>query len=202
MGFERNRGIRIVAVGDELLAGIGDPKSLGWLGRVSAKTPKVNPKIDIYSLPVPAETTEQLCGRWISEAGIRFDDHYDNRLILDLGTTDISHKIAIARSRLNLANILDQATSLGLKVFVVGPAPALTSEINVNINDLSNAFQDVTSRRGFHYVDIFSPLVRHDQWRTDLAANGGLYPGQAGYGLIAWLVLHRGWYNWLGISEA
>jgi len=26
-------------------------------------------------------------------------------------------------------------------------------------------------------------------------------PGQAGYGLIAWLVLHTGWHAWLGLPE-
>jgi hypothetical protein len=49
-------------------------------------------------------------------------------------------------------------------------------------------------------VDAFTPLEHHDQWRSDLASNGGL-PGQAGYGLIAWLVLHRGWYPWLQLPE-
>jgi hypothetical protein len=26
-------------------------------------------------------------------------------------------------------------------------------------------------------------------------------PGQTGYGLMAWLVLNRGWYQWLGLEE-
>ena len=38
------------------------------------------------------------------------------------------------------------------------------------------------------------------QWRNDLAANDGR-PGQSGYGLMAWLVLHRGWYSWLNLPE-
>ena len=49
-------------------------------------------------------------------------------------------------------------------------------------------------------MDTFTPLVNHEQWRNDLAAGQGL-PGQAGYGLIAWLVLHRGWYQWLNVPE-
>ena len=41
----------------------------------------------------------------------------------------------------------------------------------------------------------------HDQWRTDLAASRvPHHPGQAGYGLIAWLVLHHGWAPWLQIG--
>ena len=34
------RELRIVAVGDELVAGVGDPRALGWLGRVLARTPQ------------------------------------------------------------------------------------------------------------------------------------------------------------------
>ena len=43
-------------------------------------------------------------------------------------------------------------------------------------------------------------MQHHEQWRKDLAANHG-HPGQAGYGLMAWLVLHRGWYDWLDLPE-
>ena len=32
------------------------------------------------------------------------------------------------------------------------------------------------------------------------AAGDGDHPGQAGYGLIAWLVLHGGWGAWLGVG--
>jgi len=49
--------------------------------------------------------------------------------------------------------------------------------------------------------DAFGPLRTHEQWTADVAAAGGTHPGQAGYGLLAWLVLHRGWYEWLGIER-
>jgi hypothetical protein len=36
---------------------------------------------------------------------------------------------------------------------------------------------------------------------ADLAASPDrVHPGQAGYGLIAWLVLHNGWNDWLSLS--
>ena len=37
--------------------------------------------------------------------------------------------------------------------------------------------------------------------RGDLAAGDGVLPGQAGYGLMAWLVLHTGWHAWLGLPD-
>jgi acyl-CoA thioesterase I len=66
---------------------------------------------------------------------------------------------------------------------------------------LVDAQADVCARRGVPFVDCYGPLLGHDQWRTDLAASSvENHPGQAGYGLIAWLVLHNGWTDWLQIS--
>lgn len=121
--------------------------------------------------------------------------------MIGLSDRDIDLGLSAARSRLNLANILDGAAQLSIKVFVVGPPPGLDAERNRRLAELSTAFGDVTTRRKHSYVDTYTPLLNHEQWRTDLASNSGI-PGQAGYGLLAWLVLHRGWYSWLDLPEA
>lgn len=195
------RRIRIAAVGDELLAGVGDPRALGWFGRVIARTSADAASLQSFSLAAPEEGTEALAGRWLQEAGRRFDDHSENRLVIGLSDRDLDLELSPARSRLNLANMLDGAAQLSIKVFVVGPPPGLDAGRNKRLAELSTAFGDVTTRRRHSYVDTFTPLLNHEQWRTDLAGNGGI-PGQAGYGLMAWLVLHRGWYNWLDLPEA
>ncbi|BDZ42931.1 hypothetical protein GCM10025865_22300 [Paraoerskovia sediminicola] len=43
--------------------------------------------------------------------------------------------------------------------------------------------------------------MHHEQWLSDLSQSGTGYPAQAGYGLMAWLVLHTGWHAWLGLPE-
>ncbi|MBM7797079.1 hypothetical protein JOD50_002031, partial [Pseudoglutamicibacter cumminsii] len=53
-----SRAIRLVAIGDELLAGHGDPRALGWFGRVLAGTSSDSAQITSFALPAPAETTE------------------------------------------------------------------------------------------------------------------------------------------------
>ncbi|BAV88560.1 lipolytic enzyme G-D-S-L [Rothia aeria] len=49
------RNIRLVAVGDDLLAGVGDPRTLGWFGRVMARTPHNNASITAYNLAAPTK---------------------------------------------------------------------------------------------------------------------------------------------------
>lgn len=194
------RNIRIVAVGDELLSGVGDPRALGWFGRVMARTPQNIASVAAYNLAAPGEGSELLNSRWFEEAARRFSQGADNRLVIAPSTLDVDLDITSARSRLNLANMVDMASQNNVKVLVVGPPPTLDAERNRRIADLSAAYADVVTRRNHVYVDTFNPLLHHEQWRNDLAANDGR-PGQSGYGLMAWLVLHRGWYSWLNMPE-
>ncbi|MBE1513991.1 GDSL-type esterase/lipase family protein [Nesterenkonia halotolerans] len=198
------RHLRIVALGDELLTGIGDPRALGWLGRVISKTPIEGIALEHYVLAMPGEGTEALSERWQHETLARFEasapEPPERHLVVALNDKDLYSATSSARSRLNLANILDRASQEGIRCLVIGPVPTLDSDRNQRISELNAAYRDVASRRSHVYVDSYTPLVSHEQWRSDLAANGGL-PGQAGYGLMAWLVLHRGWYQWLGLQE-
>lgn len=193
--------LRLCAIGDELTAGVGDPRALGWLGRVVARTHSPAPA-HTYSLAVPGETTSGLSARWEEEFNRRMshDAEVDYRLIIGLGHNDIAAGLSLARSRLNLANILDVAGDRRIPTLVVGPPPTVPSAQH-SIGELSAAFADVSLRRRVPYVDTFTPLVNHEQWNADLAASHGAYPGQAGYGLMAWLVLHSGWNGWLGLPE-
>ena len=197
----QSRQIRIAAVGDHLLAGAGDPRAIGWWGRVLARTSAPDATLENYVLAVPHETTEGLNERWWAEASRRFSETTENRLVVALSDADLDlDATSSARSRLNLANVLDTASQRDIPVLVVGPTPSLDEERNARLAELNAAYLDVADRRRHVYVDTFTPLVTHEQWRQDLAAGDGL-PGQAGHGLIAWLVLHRGWYQWLGLPE-
>lgn len=193
------REVRICVVGDELSAGMGDARGLGWVGRVIARTHSEEP-LFATSLAVPDETSTALSGRWESECFRRFAPGCDNRLVVALGSADLTAGLSVARSRLNLANILDSARSQQVEVFVVGPPPRPDVDGDA-LAALSDAFADVSTRRQVRYVETFAPLRTHDQWLADVAAGDGVHPGQAGYGLLAWLVLHNGWYAWIGAED-
>ena len=203
-------GLRICVVGDDLVAGVGDPKALGWTGRVGARTPPPAGGLALFPLGVPGEGTAGLLERWRPETTRRFAASADNRLVIGLGAADLDQGTTLARSRLNLANVLDDAAADSIGTFVVGPPPSQEAARDVRVAELSSAFADVCHRRGVPYVDCHGPLTGHEQWFADLVdspASGRTgwtfpeHPGQAGYGLIAWLVLHGGWHGWLGLPQ-
>jgi hypothetical protein len=200
MTEQARRNIRIVVLGDGLVSAAGDPKGMGWVGRVTAKTPSTTPRIDIFTLPAPDETTSMLADRWTDEVKRRFSADTENRLVIALSNSDPAAGISISRSRLNIATIVDEAKRAGIESFLVGPTPHRNPELNSEIEHLASGFEDVASRRGIPFVDCFRPLVDHEGWNEEITLAENHLPGQIGHGLIAWLVLNRGWYEWLGLS--
>ena len=198
---EARKNIRIVIIGDDLVSPGGDPKGLGWVGRVMAKTQSDYPKVDFYALPTPEISSAGMSAVWLEECSRRFADETDNRLIVSLNANDINEGISMSRSRLNLANILDTATGRGISPFVVSPIPSRNPALNYEIEHLSSGFEDVASRRSLPFVDAFRPLVDHQGFNDELKNSNFGQPGQLGHGLIAWLVLNQGWYSWLDLPE-
>lgn len=198
--------IRIIALGDELLAGAGDARALGWLGRAVASEQGADSRIDLFTSALPQETSAQLAERWDAEVARRLDERgraegsIDHRVVLGMGRADITTGISLARSRLNLAKVLDGLERQRLSAFVVGPPPSRDSALTASVRDLSGAYEDVCARRRIPYVDTLNALDGHQQWTADIARSPGDHPGQTGYGLMAWLVLHGGFGSWLGTS--
>lgn len=194
--------VRIIVLGDLMVSPSGDPRGLGWLGRVLSRSFSDELNIEVIALPVPGETTASLGERWWPELERRMAGADELRLVVALGNTDPAAGISISRSRLNLATILDEARKRQIEPFVVGPVPSRFEDQNPEIEHLAWGFEDVANRRQIPFVDCFKPLVEHEGWRNEMAESGNGVPGQVGYGLIAWLVLNRGWNEWLGLAES
>ncbi|MFC7487755.1 GDSL-type esterase/lipase family protein [Knoellia sp. CPCC 206453] len=194
------RDVAIVFMGDSLVAGVGDPKGQGWVTRVVGRTAHPEVEFTAYNLGVRGQTSGDVLARWHTECPPRWKSRSERRLVVSYGANDIAAGVTLARHRLNLANILDEAASTGVAAFVVSSPPTSDEAFNEKLAVLVEAQADVCARRSVPFVDCFRPLLGHDQWRSELAASrDGHHPGQAGYGLIAWLVLHNGWNEWLQI---
>lgn len=195
------RDVALVFLGSSLVAGVGDPKGQGWVTRVVGRTLHPDLELTAYNLGVRGDTSVDLLNRWTTEVPLRWVGRTERRVVISIGTDDVLGGISLARHRLNLANLLDDAATTGVGSFVVSPPPTDDPDLNERLEVLVDAQADVCARRGVTFVDCFAPLKGHDQWRTDLAASRvPQHPGQAGYGLIAWLVLHHGWAPWLQLD--
>lgn len=195
------RDVAVVFLGASLVVGVGDPKGQGWVTRVVGRTQHPDIQLTAYNLGLRGDTSADVLARWQSEVPLRWRGRSERRLVISVGGNDVASGVSLARHRLNLANILDDAASNGVATFVVSPPPSDDNAVNDKLAVLVEAQADVCARRSVPFVDCYSPLLGHDQWQSDLAASGvPHHPGQAGYGLIAWLVLHNGWNEWLGIA--
>lgn len=199
-GDAPRRDVCVVVLGGALAVGIGDPKALGWVTRVLGRTRADDLRLTAYNLAVVGDTTAMIGQRIEREAEERWAGHAERRLVVAPGPEDARAGISIARHRLNLANALDTAGTAGISSFVVGPAPTGDEDFDEVLATYAEAQADVCSRRDVPFVDCMTPLRRYEQWHTDLAAGDGL-PGQAGYGLIAWLVLNNGWRAFMGVAD-
>ena len=88
--------MRICFIGDELITPMGDPRGLGWVGRVLARSEFPSPPT-VMTLAVPGETTSQLAARWEDEVVYRFAPDEPCALIIAVGCSDIPAGISIWR---------------------------------------------------------------------------------------------------------
>lgn len=196
--------INVFFVGDDLTAGHGDPKALGWTGRVAARTLPHEPRLRFHTLAVPGETTSEMTARWDGEVLLRTrhvaDDDAITAVLFAIGRHDIHRGISPTMTRLNIANALDRAKALGFRTMLAGPPPG-RPEDDQAVAELSALCSESAQRRAVPFVDMYGPLARHEQWLADIATGDDDLPRQAGYGLMAWLVLHSAWHDWLGVDH-
>lgn len=193
---------RLLFFGDSLVAGVGDPTGVGWVGRVVAVSFASGLGLTAYNLGIRGETSEQVASRWRAEAIPRLLAGADCRIVLSFGANDTS--IEHDRMRVDadhslgaLATILDEAATMGLPTLVLGPAPVDDPEQNRRIHGLSVSFAEVCAEPGVPFVSVIEPLLASPVWMEQVAVGDGAHPGAEGYDALAHLVLAGGWLDWL-----
>ena len=197
------RDIRVIFLGDSLVAGVGDPDGAGWVGRVVGGAFAAGMPLTAYNLGVRRETSADVLARWQSEVTPRVADEADCRVVFSFGANDATcengrPRVAPAESVENLSRALAAARRCALPVLVVGPPPVNDDGQQERIRMLSAGFRDVAERAGTPYVDRAEPLRASPLWRRELTAGDGAHPGSAGYALMADLIMPA-WLAWLAV---
>src|SRR5699024_8248452 len=158
-----------------------------------AKTYTPELHIESYPLVFPNETTEEMSDRWEREVVPRLakTEETENRLVIAVPQDPITMSGSSARARLHLANILDRAQLHNIMPSVVVPTPIQYLEFTQLLAKLNTAYMAAAERPAIIHVDTITDMFNHQNDNVDLIVNDGL-PGQAAYGVIAWLELNPG----------
>jgi lysophospholipase L1-like esterase len=187
------RDVRVCVFGDSFVAGVGDPKALGWVGRVAARTPpSTGVALTMYSLGVRGESIEDVVVRMPLETSPRFARGDEHGVVLAVPTNGADH---VDRSVATVEFGLDTTSARRL---VVGLPPVGPAEAWAAIGKLDEALAALCERLDVPYVSTYRALVGRRPW-VEQELVDGVHPGQSGYGMLAHTVLAGGWYEWLGV---
>lgn len=194
----------VLFFGDSFVAGVGDPQARGWVGRVAQASAEAGLAFTPYVLGVRRETSVQVAARWCAEAGPRLHGETPWRVVFSFGANDAIVEDGSAQARVRqevtvgtLERVLDEAASIGLASFVVGPAPVGGAAPDARIVALTERMASSCERREVPFVAVAEPLAACSTWSQEAMAGDGTHPGARGYEALARLVLDGGWLDWL-----
>lgn len=186
--------MRLIAFGDSLVAGAGDPDHLGWVGRAVAG----RRAITLYNLGVRRETSTDIAARWKAEATPRMTDEEPMRIVFSFGANDSypvdgAPRVAQAQTLKNAQAMLTGAAGL-CPVLLVGPPPMADPGVSARLEGLNENLKLLAARLKVPFIDVFQPLDADGLWRAEAIAWDGAHPGAGGYQRMADLVsAHPAW---------
>ena len=190
--------MRLIFIGDSIVAGSGDDECRGWVGRVGSATRRAGVDHTPYNLGIGGDTTADVLARWEQEVTRRLNPDIDNRLVVQAGVNDARDGVERdpADSVRDLAAFVAGARAGGLEPLVVGPVPTRRPAESERIGALSERFAAACAEAGAAYVEVHGALRDSGAFLASMESDG-YHPDADGYAEIAQVVLHNGWWEWL-----
>ena len=190
--------MRLIFIGDSIVAGSGDDECRGWVGRVGSATRRAGVDHTPYNLGIGGDTAADVLARWEQEVLRRLNPEIDNRLVVQVGVNDARDGVERDHddSARDLRGFVDGARGAGLEPLVVGPIPTRQPDESARIGALSQRFGSVCADSGAAFIEVHAGLRDSNAFLASLEADG-YHPDADGYAAIAQVVLHNGWWEWL-----
>ena len=190
--------MRLIFIGDSIVAGSGDDECRGWVGRVGTATRRAGVDHTPYNLGIGGDTTADVLARWEHEVTRRLNPEIENRLVVQAGVNDARDGVERdpADSARDLAAFVEGARGIGLEPLVVGPIPTRQPAESERIGALSERFATTCADVRAAYVEVHAALRNSGAFLASMESDG-YHPDADGYAEIAQVVLHNGWWEWL-----
>ncbi|MDP8927666.1 MAG: GDSL-type esterase/lipase family protein [Actinomycetota bacterium] len=184
--------LRIAALGDSFVAGVGDSDFLGWVGRLARRYRCDGAIPTLYLLGVRRETTADVLRRARRELDPRLLPTTVNAVILSTGVNDTQVENGAVRlspnERATALHQLLQVTRDHGETLVVGPPPVSDDAHNQRIRRLSHRMQEQCDDEGVPFVPVIDALLSNPIWMQEVAAGDGSHPGPRGYEIMTQIV--------------
>lgn len=201
LAIPSGHSLRILALGDSVIYGFGDPEGGGWVERLRRRwmSPDSQGHV-LYNLGVRGDRVQQVAHRLEHEFRHRGELRHrlPDGMILSVGTND-SARLGRPDGRnftdfqefqTNLENLLDQAQQL-CRVFFVGMTPVDESAMpfsgclyynQADQHRYKEATRLACLQRQIPYLDIFEHwLSNGESWTRSRLCSDGLHPNTIGY---------------------
>jgi lysophospholipase L1-like esterase len=207
---------RIIAIGDSLVYGYGDPEGGGWVERLRRQwmCPSVAGHT-VYNLGVRGDGVQRVARRLEQEFRYRGElrNQVPDLILLSVGVNDSArvgkptgrHYTDIPHFQQQMENLLDQARSL-CPVLFIGMVPVAAermpfSEVLYYSHADQHCYKEITrlacQQRQIPYLDIWDLwLSRGESWWRSRLSGDGLHPNVIGYQALladvtAWHPFHQ-----------
>ncbi|GMA25982.1 hypothetical protein GCM10025864_37410 [Luteimicrobium album] len=173
------RDVRVCALGDSYVAGVGDPQHLGWVRRLAARTHTGGPPLTVYDLGVRRDTLADVAARWRRECDPRLPPGCEGRVLVAGGVNDTTAvgdgvRVAPDDAVRHLRTVTSGARERGWQVLVVGRVHGAGRARRAGVDDLA--------RRSRRAVRRARRAVLHGTFTTRRASDGTL---RQSYGLVS-----------------
>ncbi|WP_240341543.1 GDSL-type esterase/lipase family protein [Dietzia sp. Alg238-R159] len=192
----------VCAIGDSMVAGLGDTTGRGWTGRLVESAGRRGLLLHVTNLGVRGDTSRMIVDRW-DEVDRRLTAWSGTVVVCEFGANDVmeldgTQRVDEAGTLSALREMVDR-TPIG-RLLVVGPPPMAWPDFNERSAARSEAIGRLCKELDIPFVPTFDALIRNSVWTTSVADSDGAHPDFAGWEeftsvvappIIEWISAHN-----------
>lgn len=191
--------------GDSFVRGVGDPRGVGWVGRVIETTRQAGYAINAVNRGVRGDTSDNVAARFSFAAILRDRGDGDSRVVFSFGSNDaLRGAPGVPNAIANARRFIAECAAHRVPVLFVGPPPVADGGPGCDdrVHGIATGIEAVCAEAAVPFIPVTDRLLAGGTWLAEARAGDGAHPGLGGYDELADLILAGGWLGWIsGAAE-